>query len=175
MMHNINRFVRIIDNVNMYIAKVTGFLVIVIASVLFFGVVMRYLFNQALTWEGDVAWLLFVWYSVMVGGYVLRIDSHVRVDVLYEKLGSKGKAIIDVSTFIIFLLFICVMIWFSVKKAWWSVTIFERSSYSTFHAPIFPARICLALGSISLLLQGVAEFICNILIITGKKIEGRVK
>jgi len=159
----------------MYIAKFTGFLVIAIATVLIFGVVMRYVFNLALSWEGDVAWLLFVWYSVLVGAYVLRIDSHVRVDVLYEKLGPKGKAIIDVSTFIIFLLFICVMVWFSAKKAWWSITIVERSSYSTFHAPIFPARICLALGSILLLLQGVAEFIGNIMIIAGKKIEGRVK
>ena len=174
-MKRIIRLVHIVDKINMWAAKLTGFLVIGIATVLLGGVVMRYIFNQAIAWEGDIAWLLFIFYVVMAGAYVLRKGDHVRVDVFYSHLNAKRRAILDIATFVLFLLFMVVLTWFSMKKAWWSVSILEKSSYTTFHAPIYPARIAMALGCLLLLFQGVAEFISNIMVITGHEIEGRVK
>ena len=174
-MKRIIRFVHTVDQINMWTAKVTGFLVIAIATVLLSGVVMRYIFHRALAWEGDIAWLFFIFYVVMAGAYVLRKGDHVRVDVIYFRFDPKRKAILDAATFVLFLLFMVVLTWFSIRKAWWSVSILEKSSHSTFHAPIYPARIAMALGCLSLLFQGVAEFIGNIMAIRGDKIDGRVK
>jgi TRAP-type mannitol/chloroaromatic compound transport system permease small subunit len=111
----------------------------------------------------------------MAGAYVLRKGDHVRVDVFYFRFSPRGKAILDSATFILFLLFIVVLTWFSMKKAWWSISVLERSAHSTFHAPIYPARIAMALGCLALLFQGVAEFIGNIMTIIGEEIDGRVK
>lgn len=173
-MKKVIAFVHIVDHANMWIAKITGFLVIPTAGVLLYGVILRYVFNRPVAWEGEIAWLLFVGFSLLAGAYVLRQDGHVRLDVLYGRFSPKRKAITDAATFIFFLLFIATMAWLTIDKALWSVSVVERSA-SSFHAPIYPARICLALGCILLLFQGVAEFIGYISSITGHKIEGRVE
>jgi len=174
-MKKVIAFIHIVDRMNMWIAKVTGFLVIAIAGILLYGVILRYIFSQPVAWEGDVAWILFVGFSLLAGAYVLRLDRHVRLDVLYSRFSPKRKAITDAVTFIFFLLFIGTLTWFTIDKAWWSVSVVERSAHSSFHAPIYPVRICLALACILLLFQGVAEFIGYIRSITGHKIEGRVE
>ena len=174
-MKKVVAFVHIVDHVNMWIAKVFGFLVIAMAFIFMSGIIMRYVFKQPLMWEGDITWLLFVGFSLLAGAYVLRQDGHVRLDVLYGRLSPKRKAIMDAATFIFFLLFMVILTWFAIMKAWWSVSVMETSALSSFHGPIYPARICLALGSLLLLFQGVAEFTGNIRTITGHKIEGRVE
>jgi TRAP-type mannitol/chloroaromatic compound transport system permease small subunit len=174
-MKKVTAFVHIVDHMNMWIAKVTGFLVLPCAAVLLYGVIMRYVFNKPVSWEGDIGWLLFVGFSVLAAPYVLRLDRHVRLDVLYGRFSLRQKAVADSATFIFFLLFIGLMTWLTIDKAWWSVSIVERSSHGAFHAPIYVARVCLALSCLLLLLQGVAEFISYIGTITGHKIEGRVE
>ena len=129
-------FIHIIDHMNMWIAKVTSFLIIAAGAVLLFGVIMRYIFRQPVAFEGDVAWLLFVGMSLLTAAYVLRKDRHVRLDVLYSRFSPKGKEIMDVATFIFFLLFIGLLTWFLIAKAGWSVSVVERSPHSSFHALI---------------------------------------
>jgi len=174
-MQKVTIFIHIVDNVNMWIAKLTAFLVIPLGAILLYGVIMRYVFNNPILWEMDISWLLFVGFSVLAGAYALRQDYHVRLDVLYGRLSPKRKAIMNVATFIFFLVFIVILTWVSTKKALWSVSIMERQAYSAFHGPVYPARVCIALGSLMLFFQGVMEFIRNILIITGHGIEDKDK
>jgi len=166
-------FVHIVDKMNMWIAKVLGFLVIPLAAVLLYGVIMRYIFVRPVHWVGDISWSLFVTFSVLAGAYVLRQDGHVRLDVMYGRLSPKRRAILDMVTFPFFLLLMVLFTWFTIKKAWWSVSIMEKNPMSYFHGPIYPARIVLAVGGVLLILQGVAEFIGHIARITGHDIEGR--
>jgi TRAP-type mannitol/chloroaromatic compound transport system permease small subunit len=168
-------FVRIVDKMNMWIAKVMGFLVIPTGGLLLYGVILRYIFNRPVGWEGEIAWLFFIGFALLAGAYALRLDRHVRLDVVYSRFSLRRKAIADMATFIFFLLFIGLLTWLTIGKAVWSVSIVERSAYTTSHTPIYPARVCLALGCVLLLLQGVAEFIGWAMFVTGHKIEGRVE
>ena len=90
-MKNVTVFIHIVDNVNMWIAKSTAFLVIPLGAILLYGVIMRYVFNNPVLWEIDIAWLLFVGFSVLAGAYTLRQDYHVRLDVLYGRLSPNEK------------------------------------------------------------------------------------
>ena len=60
-----DRFVHLVDRMNMWIAKAFGFLVIALNAVLLYGVIMRYVFHRAVYWEGDIAWLLFATFAVL--------------------------------------------------------------------------------------------------------------
>jgi TRAP-type mannitol/chloroaromatic compound transport system permease small subunit len=161
----------VIDNINMWIAKLTSFSIILIMAILVIGAIMRYVFHQALFWEGDIAWLLFVFCSVLAGAYVLRQDRHVRLDVIHGRLNERQKTLMDIATFSLFLLFFGILSWVTVNKAIWSVSILERSGQSYFHVPLYPARLSLALGSVLLLLQGVSEFIKRIVLLLGNKVK----
>src|SRR3546814_13868261 len=49
--------------------------------------------------------LMFGMQYLLSGGYCLREDSHVRVDVIYERFSERTKAIIDLVTSIFFFIF----------------------------------------------------------------------
>ena len=168
----VNTFVRVVDNVNRMIARVFGYMVIVLNAVLMYGVIMRYLFHRPVHWVGDISWLIFIIFSVLAGGDVYRQDGHVRLDVIYGRISPRAKAILDIITFPCFLFFMGLFSWFAMKKAWWSLKLMETNPMSYFHGPIYPARIALALGAILLLFQGVAELIRSIVHISGHKING---
>jgi TRAP-type mannitol/chloroaromatic compound transport system permease small subunit len=168
-------FVHFVDRMNMWIAKTFGFLVIALNAVLLYGVIMRYVFHRAVYWEGDIAWLLFATFAVLAGAYGLRQGAHVRLDVIYSRFSPRGRAILDVITFPLFLFFMGLFTWFAIKKAWWSLSMMETNPMSYFHGPIYPARLALAVASVLLLLQGVAEFLGYVARIAGREIEGRVE
>lgn len=66
-------------------------MVAVIAILLGVGVVLRYVFNDPLTWSEEFVVTLFVW-SVMLGvPSALRARMHIRIDVLILRLGHAAR------------------------------------------------------------------------------------
>ena len=66
-------------------------MVAVIAILLGVGVVLRYVFNDPLTWSEEFVVTLFVW-SVMLGvPSALRARMHIRIDVLILRLGPAAR------------------------------------------------------------------------------------
>lgn len=66
--------------------------VAVIAILLGLGVILRYVFNDPLTWSEEFVVTLFVW-SVMIGvPSALRSRMHIRIDVLILRLAQPARA-----------------------------------------------------------------------------------
>ena len=160
----------IIDKANAQIGRAVGFLVVPIMVILLYGVVMRYIFNQPIFWGGQISLTLYIALAVLAGAYVFQEDFHVRVDVLYGRLSPKGKAKMDVATFIVFLLFLSLLTWYTIHMAWASIET-GQTSRMYFKWPAWPSKVSLALACILVLLQGIARFIQDILIITGRRTE----
>jgi TRAP-type C4-dicarboxylate transport system permease small subunit len=63
------------------------------AVLLGLGVVLRYEFNDPLTWSEEFVVTIFVW-SVMLGvPSALRTRMHIRIDVLILRLGATGRRV----------------------------------------------------------------------------------
>src|SRR5690606_18674156 len=63
----------------------------------------------------DAQWYLFGIMFMLGAGYTLRHNGHVRVDVIYGRLGEKTKAWIEVLGTALFLLPFCIAaLWFSL-------------------------------------------------------------
>lgn len=66
-------------------------MVAVIALILGAGVLLRYVFNDPLTWAEEFVVTLFVW-SVMLGvPSALRARMHIRIDALILRLGPSAR------------------------------------------------------------------------------------
>lgn len=66
-------------------------MVAIIASLLGLGVVLRYVFNNPLTWAEEFVVTLFVW-SIMLGiPSALRSRMHIRIDVLILRLSKPAR------------------------------------------------------------------------------------
>ena len=162
---------RAVDNVNSWLGTTIAFIVLPIVGVSMYEVIARYVFNRPTMWGGQILSILFVALVVLGGGYVLLKDGHVRMDVLYSRWSPRRRAITDVATFVVFLLFTTMLAWQTVEMAWASVKIRE-ASWAAFHGPIYPKKVALALATVLLLLQGISRFVRNIRFIKSPGIDG---
>ena len=121
---------------------------------------------------GSNAWLEAQWYlfagMVMLGAAeTLRLNGHVRVDVLYGRFSSRTQAKIDLFGLLFFLLpamsFLLVYSWPLFATAWLS----NEVSANAGGLPLWPAKLMLPLGFALLILQGVAEVIKRVAYLRG--------
>jgi len=99
-----------LDRLSTVLGKMAAWLTLVMVFVTFVIVVMRYVFDAGLIWlQETVIWMhAFVF---MVGAaYALQKDEHVRVDIFYRKLSSRGRALVDLLGVLLFLLPLCVFL-----------------------------------------------------------------
>ncbi|OIQ47021.1 MAG: C4-dicarboxylate ABC transporter [Gammaproteobacteria bacterium MedPE] len=69
--------------------------VITLLGTIFYNVVNRYLFDDVDIGLQELEWHLFACMFLFGMGYSLKENAHVRVDVIYEKLGKKAQAAIN--------------------------------------------------------------------------------
>ncbi len=104
----------------------------------------------------EAQWYLFSLLFLLGAGAALRDDSHVRVDVLYGRLGPRGKAWIDLVGTLVFLLPFCV---FGVVESWdWVVNSWTEREVSPDPGglPRYPLKAVVPLAFVLLGFQGVS-------------------
>ena len=151
-----------VDTLNDWVGKVLSFGILLMFLLVLTEVVRRYFFNAPTVWSNELTQLIFGAYVILSGGYVLRWDGHVNVDVIYSRFSTRGKAIIDIGTFVLFLLFCGMMLVYGGSLAWESISIWERYN-SAWGVPLYPAKAMIPIGAFLLLLQGVVKLIRDIL------------
>jgi TRAP-type mannitol/chloroaromatic compound transport system permease small subunit len=118
------------------------------------------------------AWLEIQWYlfagMVMLGAsYTLKMNEHVRVDVLYAHYSARTRLWLDLAGGLVFLLPMTVIIgWFSWPMLYNSYDIHEMSSNSG-GLLRWPVKLMVPLGFLLLTLQGIAEIIKRALALSG--------
>lgn len=98
-----NRFSSIIGNIS-------AVLLLLLLFNVFFDVIMRYLFNDVSIGMQELEWHLYATIFLLGISYTLKENGHVRVDVIYDRLSAKKKAVIDILGTLIFLLPFCLLI-----------------------------------------------------------------
>lgn len=83
---------RWIDKLNTWVGWVVAWVPLGLVLVVFTDVVMRYLFRTSFVFTQELEWHLFAFIFLIGGGYTLLHDGHVRVDIIYQKLGFKARA-----------------------------------------------------------------------------------
>ena len=107
----------------------------------------------------EAQWYLFSVLFLLGAGYTLSRDEHVRVDVLYGRLGPRGKAAIDLAGALLLLLPFCV---FGVVFTWpvvqqsWSV---RELSPDPGGLPRYPLKALMPAAFALLGVQGVSSVI----------------
>ena len=153
---------KFIDALNDWVGRVLAFGVLIMSVLVLSEIIRRYFFNAPTVWGTELTQMTFGAYVVLSGGYLLRWGGHVNVDILYSRFSVKGKAVLDIITFSLFLLFCGMMLWYGGSLAWESLSIWEHSN-SAWHPPIYPVKMMIPIGAFLLLLQGIAKLIRDIL------------
>jgi TRAP-type mannitol/chloroaromatic compound transport system permease small subunit len=94
--------VRVIDSISEYSGLVIRWLCLALVLVLCFEVTARYVFNAPTMWASDSASMMGGAIAAVGWAYTHRHGGHVRVDVFYNHLSSRGQAILDITLSLIF-------------------------------------------------------------------------
>ncbi|MGB1297750.1 MAG: TRAP transporter small permease subunit [Psychrobium sp.] len=97
---------KVIDFVGVLVASS----VIILLGTIFYNVVNRYLFDDVDIGLQELEWHLFACMFLFGIGYSLKENAHVRVDIIYEKLGVKIQALINLLGTLVFLIPISLLI-----------------------------------------------------------------
>jgi len=99
-----------LDRLSTVLGKMAAWLTLVMVVVTFVIVVMRYVFDAGLIWLQETVLWMHAFVFMMGAAYTLKKDEHVRVDIFYRKMSSRGRALVDLLGVLIFLLPLCVFL-----------------------------------------------------------------
>jgi TRAP-type mannitol/chloroaromatic compound transport system permease small subunit len=144
--------------------KTARWLIVPLIVSIAYDVFMRYVFNAPTIWSFSLSYMLGATLIMIGFAYVLYHRGHVSVDLIYSKLPTKVKLIIDIVFTVIFffpLFFMLTKV--SIEHAFWSCSVNEIDTESVWFPIIWPFKIAVALGFGLLFLQGVANFLKDVM------------
>jgi TRAP-type mannitol/chloroaromatic compound transport system permease small subunit len=124
--------------------------------------VVRYAADYSSNAYLEIQWYLFAGAVMLGAAQVLRVNEHVRVDVLYGRYSGKTQALIDLACFLILMLPSMVVMF---HFAWpLFAKMLSTGEYSSNAGGLirWPAMLMLPLGFALLFLQGISEVIKRI-------------
>lgn len=154
---------RAIDRLNEMVGRIVCFVAAIFAAIIIYDVVMRYVFNAPTRWAFDVSKQLYGFYFVMLGGYSLRHQAHVRVDLVTNALSPGVRRWVDILGYVIFFL---PFAWVFLTRSYdFALTSWAQRevTYGAIQMPVYPLKIALCVAALLLLLQGVSEMLKLIL------------
>ena len=150
-----------------YIGYAAGILLVVSCMISAGNASLRYIIGISSNAWLEIQWHLFVG-AVMLGApYVLQLNEHVRVDLVYGSVSARGKLWIDVFGMILFLFPATALVG---GMAWpFFVTAFESGEVSSSAGGLilWPVKLILPIGFALLFLQGASELIKRIAALAG--------
>jgi TRAP-type mannitol/chloroaromatic compound transport system permease small subunit len=115
---------------------------------------------------GDTTWYMFAAMVMLGGAWALKVNAHVRVDLVYGSVRERTRTWIDLLGGLFFLVPLCVLlIAFTWDWAWTSL-VTQEGSANAGGLPQWPAKMLLPVGFGLLLLQAVAEIAKCVLALT---------
>ncbi len=93
-----------------FIGLITAFAMVLMILNVFYDVIMRYFFRSGSIGMQEMEWHLFSVIILLGVSYTLKEDGHVRVDIIYDNLSSRKKAMINMMGAILFILPISILV-----------------------------------------------------------------
>ena len=169
-MSSVTKLVHTIDRISLVSGRILAWWTVAAVAIITFEVLMRYVFNRPTNWGHESMTLIFGMQYILCGAYAHYARAHVRVDVAYQALSRRNQARLDTLTSLLFFLYVGVMTytgWFF----YWDSQVMWEVSFTDWAPPLYPVKFTVFLGSLLLLLQGIANFVRDLsLALTGHEL-----
>jgi TRAP-type mannitol/chloroaromatic compound transport system permease small subunit len=157
--NKLKRFLHLIDTINEWIGRTCSWTIVALTILVVLEVTLRRFFGSPTIWNFEVTKQVYAFHALIVAGYAFLYGAHVSVDLFYQKLKLRTRAIFDIITYIIFFFpFMSIMLYQGVFYSADSWAMREKS-WSVFSAPLYLIKTVIPLMAFLILIQGVAIFI----------------
>lgn len=153
------RLSALIDALNERLGRLANWLVLLAVLVSAGNAMTRYAFDLSSNAWLELQWYLFAALVMLGASYTLKMNEHVRVDIVYMHLSERGKEWLDLLGTAIFLVpSMLVIAWYSWPFFMQSWSINETSGNAG-GLLRWPVKFLVPLGFTLVALQGVSEII----------------
>ncbi|ARU32031.1 C4-dicarboxylate ABC transporter [Sulfuriferula sp. AH1] len=163
------RIAHAIDALNEWVGRSIKWLVLLATLISAGNALVRYGLGESSNAGLEIQWYLFGALFLLGAGYTLKHNGHVRIDFIHGRLSPRAQAWLEIVGTVLFLLpFSLLIIWFGwpmFVSAWQS----GEMSPDAGGLLRWPVKLLIPAGFSLLALQGVAELIRNIAVLSGYK------
>ena len=148
-----------IDRLNEKFGVIANWLVLLACLISAGNAASRYLFSESSNGWLEVQWYMFAGMVLLGGPYTLKMNEHVRVDLVYGLVSERTRIWIDIICGVLFLLPICVIL---IYFTWpWFVESWRLGEESSNAGGLirWPVKLVLPVGFALMVLQGISELI----------------
>ena len=150
--------VRGLDALSETVGRAVAWLTLLMVVITFMVVVLRYAFDMGWIAMQESVTYLHATVFMLGAAYTLKNDGHVRVDVFYRRLGSRGRACVDVAGDLLLLLPVSGYIfWSSLSYVGESWRVMESSREAGGLPLVFLLKTLIPAMALMILLQGLAD------------------
>jgi len=169
-MHSLGIALKRIDALSDFVGMTARWVGVGMMAAIMTEIILRYFFDSPTIWAHPLCQILWGFYILLGGCYLLRLKTHVRCDFLYVKFSPRKRVIVDVCTHLFFFVWVFLVLVYAVPYAWESLMILERYP-GKWTAPKWPTKMVVVIGMSLVLLQGIANYIRDLhLAFTGKEL-----
>jgi len=117
----------------------------------------RTLLGKPHIWVVELAQFTMAAYYLLGGGYSLILKSHVRMDLLYGRWPARKRAIMDLLTWPVLMLYLVLLLYGGISSTMYALE-YGQVNYSSWAPPLAPIKIIMTVGIALMLLQAIAVF-----------------
>jgi len=162
------RLARAVDRLNAAFGRIATWLVLAACLVSAGNAVSRYAFDLSSNAWLELQWYMFAGMVLLGAPFVLNVNGHVRVDLLYGQASPRARAWIDLLGLIFFLqpfaIALMVMSWPFFVESY----IHNETSGNAGGLLRWPVKLIIPFGFALLVLQGLSEIVKRIAFLRGR-------
>ncbi|PMR69101.1 TRAP transporter small permease subunit [Halomonas heilongjiangensis] len=150
--------IKLIDRVSVLLSLVSRGLLLVLVVAMLYEVVARYVFNASTIWAFDLSYMATGAAFILGVAWTARIDGHVRVDFLSQRLPVRMSRAINAAVYLgmVAPIMAC-MTWYGWRRAARALTSGEVETVSIWAPKMWPFYSVIAVGLTIFTLQVVVQ------------------
>jgi len=161
-----------ITRLNRNIGAAVSWLTLAMVLVMFLLVALRYFFDTGWIWlQESVTWMHAAVF-MLGAAYTLADDEHVRVDIFYRRMGSRGKALVNLLGTLLFLIpinvFLLITSWDYVSASW-AIQEASREAGGLPYPWVSLMKSFVPAAAVLLVLQGIAMILRSVAVLAGRQ------
>lgn len=163
------RFVRTVDDINYRLGRVAMYLFYVLAAILLASTASRIFLGVPINWALEMSQFILSAYYLLGGAYTLQLGQHVRMDLIYDRLSARKRAVTDAITILFVIFYLAVLFGGGLSSTNYAI-VYGQKNYSAWSPPLWPIKVVMTAAIFMMLLQCVSTFFKDVAIARGKPI-----
>ncbi|GJL82825.1 MAG: C4-dicarboxylate ABC transporter [marine bacterium B5-7] len=150
-------YVSAVDYVSTKVGRLAMYAIFLMIGTLLLSAVTRNIIHFPLSWCVELAQFIMTGYYIVGGAYSMQLDSHVRMDLLYDRWSPRTRARVDAVTSFFLVFYLVCLLFGSISSTMYAIEYGERK-FSMWNPSMIPIKVIMVFGIFMMLLQSISTF-----------------